>query len=179
MPSVGPVAALHSDLSTINGYIVIPNSATVGNDLSVTDDLTVGDDITLAAGSVATWATDTNLYRSAADTLKTDDNLVVGVKLTAASQAIAGLTTYAAPGGLAFTAGATARLGFGQLVGGTLVVNNATVNANTLIFLTSQVDGGTPGFLRVTAKVAGVSFTVTSSSVLDTSTFAYLLIDLV
>lgn len=51
-------------------------------DVTVTDDLQVDDDVTLASGSVFTWATDTNLYRSAADTLKTDDSLVVATDLT-------------------------------------------------------------------------------------------------
>jgi hypothetical protein len=41
------------------------------------------------------------------------------------------------------------------------------------ILVTSNADGGTPGFLRVSARTAGTSFTVTSSSGTDTSTFAY------
>lgn len=69
------------------------------------------------------------------------------------------------------------RSGTGVLVAGVLTVNTAMVTANSRIFLTSQVDGGTPGFLRVTARVAGTSFTVTSSSVADTSTFAWEIIE--
>jgi len=44
------------------------------------------------------------------------------------------------------------------------------------IFLTSQVDGGAVGFLRITAKVPGVSFTITSSSATDSSTVGYLIV---
>lgn len=62
-----------------------------------------------------------------------------------------------------------------------LVAGSATVNypvtPKTKIFLTSQQDGGTVGFLRVSAKVLGTSFTITSSSNTDTSTVAYLIIE--
>lgn len=69
------------------------------------------------------------------------------------------------------------RSGTAVLAAGTVVVALTTVTANSRILLTSQVDGGTPGFLRVTARVAGVSFTITSSSNLDTSTAAYLVVE--
>lgn len=67
--------------------------------------------------------------------------------------------------------------GVATLAGGTVVVGNAYVTANTRIFLTSQSDGGTPGWLRVSARVANASFTITSSSILDTSTVGYLMIE--
>lgn len=59
------------------------------------------------------------------------------------------------------------------LVGGTATISNTSITANSRIFLTSQVDGGTPGFLRVSSRVVGTSFTITSSSGTDTSTVAY------
>jgi hypothetical protein len=60
-----------------------------------------------------------------------------------------------------------------QLSAGTATVANSAVTDSSRIFLTSQADGGTPGWLRVSARVAGASFTVTSSSSADTSTVAY------
>lgn len=62
------------------------------------------------------------------------------------------------------------------LVGGTATVNNKFTPSTGGIFLTSQVDGGTPGFLRVSSRVTGTSFTITSSSGTDTSTVGYLII---
>jgi len=76
-------------------------------------------------------------------------------------------------GGLAVKEGSNARQGVAVLVGGTKVVNNTVVTANSRIFLTSQADGGTPGFLRVSARTPGTSFTITSSNGADTSTVAY------
>lgn len=67
--------------------------------------------------------------------------------------------------------------GRATLVGGTVDVTLASVTANTNIFLTCQVPGGTPGFLRVSARSAGVNFTILSSSGTDTSTVAYLVIE--
>lgn len=66
-----------------------------------------------------------------------------------------------------------AKQGTAVLSAGTKVVSNTNVTANSRIFLTSQVDGGSPGFVRVSARSAGTSFTITSSSNTDTSTIAY------
>jgi hypothetical protein len=75
--------------------------------------------------------------------------------------------------GLRVKEGSNAKQGTATLVGGTVTVANTSVTANSRIFLTSQSDGGTPGFLRVSARVAGTSFTITSGSASDTSTVAY------
>lgn len=80
-------------------------------------------------------------------------------------------------GGIAIAEGANARMGVATLVGGTVTVANTSVTATTRIFLTSQADGGAPGFLRVSARVAATSFTITSGSGTDTSTVAYLLVE--
>lgn len=76
--------------------------------------------------------------------------------------------------GLKVAEGSNAKQGTAVLgAGGTVVVANTSVTATSRIFLTSQVDGGTPGFLRVSARSAGTSFTITSSNAADTSTVAY------
>ena len=73
--------------------------------------------------------------------------------------------------------GTNARMGVATLVGGTVTVANTSVTANSRIFLTAQTSGAGPGALRVSARVAGTSFTVTSSSGTDTSQFAYLIVE--
>lgn len=75
--------------------------------------------------------------------------------------------------GLRVAEGLNAKQGVVTLVAGEAVVSNTAVTANSRIFLTSQDDGGTPGFLRVSTRTAGTSFTITSSSATDTSTVAY------
>lgn len=75
--------------------------------------------------------------------------------------------------GLRIMEGANSKQGAVNLVGGAAVVANTSVTASSRIFLTSQVDGGTPGFLRVSARIHGISFTITSSSTIDTSTVAF------
>jgi len=83
-------------------------------------------------------------------------------------------TTTLPDGNLTFVTGGSLHLGgTAVLVAGTVTVANSAITANTRIFLTSQVDGGTVGFLRVSARVASTSFTITSSNVLDTSTVAW------
>ena len=67
--------------------------------------------------------------------------------------------------------------GTAVLTAGTVTPTATTVTANTRIFLTSQADGGVPGWLRVTARSVGASFTITSSSATDTSTVAYLIVE--
>lgn len=83
-------------------------------------------------------------------------------------------TTTLPDANLTFVTGGSLHLGgTAVLVAGTVTVANSAITANTRIFLTSQVDGGTVGFLRVSARVVSASFTITSSSVLDTSTVAW------
>ena len=67
--------------------------------------------------------------------------------------------------------------GTAVLVSGAVTVSDSSITANSRIILTSQVGGGTPGWLRVSARSAGVSFTITSSSGTDTSTVGYLVIE--
>lgn len=79
--------------------------------------------------------------------------------------------------GLQVKAGTNAKLGTAVLAAGTVTVANTSITANSRIMLTSQVDGGTPGFLRVSATSVGASFTITSGSNTDTSTVAYLIVE--
>lgn len=72
--------------------------------------------------------------------------------------------------------GTNARMGLATLVGGTVTVANTGVTANTRIFYSIQTLGGTQGFLRTT-RTAGTSFTITSSSSLETSTVAWILFE--
>lgn len=73
--------------------------------------------------------------------------------------------------------GGNSKLGTAVLVGGTVTVANTSVTTNSRIFLTSQVNGGTPGFLRIGAITAATSFVITSSSVTDTSTVAWFIVE--
>lgn len=73
--------------------------------------------------------------------------------------------------------GSNKAMGVATLVGGTVTVANTKVTANSRIFLTSQTDGGAPGSLRISARVAGTSFTITSTSGTDTSTVAYMILE--
>lgn len=78
-------------------------------------------------------------------------------------------------GGIAIAEGDNARQGVVTLVDGTATVPNTSVTDNSRIQLTSQADGGTPGWLRISARTAGTSFTITSSSATDASQIAWLI----
>jgi hypothetical protein len=80
-------------------------------------------------------------------------------------------------GGLAIKEGTNARMGVATLAAGTVVVPNTSVTASSRIFLTCEVPGGTPGFLRVSARTAGTSFTILSSSGTDTSTVGWVIFE--
>lgn len=89
-----------------------------------------------------------------------------------------GAVTNNTPGeGLTITEGTDGMMGQVTLVAGTITVNNVNVKANSRIFLTRQSLGGAAGDLRVSAKVAGTSFTITSASGTDTSQVAYQIIN--
>lgn len=79
--------------------------------------------------------------------------------------------------GLQVKTGANAKIGTSVLVAGTVTVANTSVTANSRVFVTSNVDGGTPGWLRVSAKTVATSFVITSSSATDTSTVAWIIVE--
>lgn len=68
--------------------------------------------------------------------------------------------------------GANAKQGTATLAAGTVTVANTSVTANSRIFLTPQ-DNNTAGALRVSARVVGTSFTITSSNAADTGVVAF------
>lgn len=75
--------------------------------------------------------------------------------------------------GLSITEGSNCKQGLtGNLVAGVLVVANTSVTSDSRIQLTRETAGGTLGHISYT-KVAGTSFTITSTSATETSTFVY------
>jgi hypothetical protein len=79
--------------------------------------------------------------------------------------------------GLQIKEGTNAKMGTATLSGGTVVVNTTAVTASSRIFLTAQTTGAAPGALRVSARTAGTSFTITSTSGTDTSVVAWMLVE--
>lgn len=69
------------------------------------------------------------------------------------------------------------RSGTATLAAGTVTVNTARVTANSLISLTVNTPGGTVGTPYVSARSAGVNFTITSTSGTDTSTVAWMILE--
>jgi len=75
--------------------------------------------------------------------------------------------------GLQVAEGGNAKQGTFTLTGVTSqAVPNTSVTANSRIFLSEQLAGGTPGLIGVASRIAGTSFTV-SCVATDTSTYAY------
>lgn len=93
---------------------------------------------------------------------------------TALSQFISSFVTGALS--ISTTGTSTDTMGTAVLVAGSVVVLNTQVSATSNIYLTAQIPGGTPGFLYISARTAGVSFTISSSNGADTSTVGWLLI---
>ena len=80
-------------------------------------------------------------------------------------------------GGFSLQEGTNEFMGVATLANGTVTVANTSVTANTRIFLTPQSEVDTPGFVSVTSRVAGTSFTIGSSTATDDSVVAWLLIE--
>jgi hypothetical protein len=104
----------------------------------------------------------------------------VTVGRTAANQL--GLTTtdlaiVTAGRGVKIAEGTNAKMGTSVLVAGTVTVATTAVTANSRIYLTPQITGGTAGFLNIGTITAGTSFVIHSSNAADTSTVAWLIVD--
>lgn len=130
--------------------------------------------VTQAAGN-STTAVATTAFVTTADNLKAP--LASPVFTGDVNVSTGNLLVSTIGKGLQVKTGTNAKIGTAVLVGGTVTVTNTSVTANSRIFLTSNVDGGTVGFLRVSAKTAATSFVITSSSLLDTSTVAWMIVE--
>lgn len=73
--------------------------------------------------------------------------------------------------------GTGARMGVVTLAAGQATVTTTAVNSNSRIFLTPQQDGGTPGAVRISSRVAGSSFLIKSTSSTDASIVGWLIVD--
>jgi hypothetical protein len=74
--------------------------------------------------------------------------------------------------GLRVAEGTNCKQGIATLSGGTVIVANTSITANSRIFLTAQ-DNNTTGTLRVSARTASRSFTIQSSVSTDSGVVAY------
>jgi hypothetical protein len=70
--------------------------------------------------------------------------------------------------------GSNQRMGTATLVAGTATVTNSLVTDDSVILLTDQ---DTEGFLVVSARTAGTSFTITSSSNTHTGKVGWLILE--
>lgn len=122
---------------------------------------TFDSDFTLVAGRQLLIG-DTNLYRSAANVLATDDDFAIVV----------------AGKGLRVKEGTNAKMGTATLNGTTnVVIATTAVTATSRIFLQTQVSTATYGAPVVVSRVAGTSFTIKSTTASDTSTVAWVILD--
>lgn len=75
--------------------------------------------------------------------------------------------------GLRVKEGTNAKQGVATLASGTVTVANTSVTASSRILLSTQSPSGTVGHPYISARVAGTSFTISSTSAADNSTVAY------
>lgn len=123
----------------------------------------------VANGISINWDGRSLLFPNGVEALKWDTNDIVVVNRDL-SIAVAGRQVFVQEGVNSLSQTCT-------LVAGTCTISNANITANSRIQCTGQSDGGTPGFLRVSTRSNGVSYTVTSSSVADTSLVACFIVE--
>jgi hypothetical protein len=80
-------------------------------------------------------------------------------------------------GSLLMPSGSNTRVGSDVLTAGSVSINNTTVTADSLIFVTPTSAGTLTGTLRIAAIVPGTSFTVSSTSITDTAAFSYFIVN--
>ena len=80
-------------------------------------------------------------------------------------------------GKISIATGTNKSVGFATLSSGTVTVNTTAVSANSGIQLSVQESGTNNGRLRISAKIAGTSFTITSSDSGDNCTVFYQIIN--
>lgn len=109
-------------------------------------------------------------------------NLVVPGTITSSLGAITAangnLVLGTAGNKLAIATGTNASTGTSvAMITGVVTVATTAVTASSIILYARKIGGGTQGEVEISAQVAGTSFTLTSSSATDTSTFNWLIIN--
>ena len=79
--------------------------------------------------------------------------------------------------GLKIKEGSNAKMGQSTLVAGTVTVLTTAVTANSRIYLTVAIPGGTQGFLSIGTITAATSFVINSTDVLETSTVNWMIVE--
>jgi len=79
--------------------------------------------------------------------------------------------------GLRLKEGTNRSMGSATMVAGAVTVSTTDVTATSRIFLTPQNASGTAGSVYVSARVAGTSFTITSTSGTDTRDVAWIIFE--
>lgn len=163
--------------STSNGTLTITNSAVnSGVRLDVTTDGILNLQTRGGISSAKINAGGATFFDQTATTGATRIVGSLGAADTATTNifSLAGSQNFLIGAGLVFKTGSNARLGSGTLVGGTLAVANTSITANSHVFLSDTTSGSLTNVGQLSVvKNAGVGFTVTSTNVLDTSTFDY------
>ncbi len=176
----------HTTVTTVSGLSVTATSALGTVTTIVATDINFG-----ATGGTVTSAI--GLRVNAPTISDVTPTNVYGVYLGAISGGTNNYAIYAAAGdvhlqsgdlilntagkGIKIKTGSNATAGTATLVGGEVVVSTTKVTANSIIILTHQTTAGTAGFVKVSARSAGTSFTITSSSGTDTSIIGWLIIE--
>lgn len=79
--------------------------------------------------------------------------------------------------GLKIKEGANSKMGVAVLVGGTITVANTSVTASSRIFVSTNIPGGVTGAVYASNILPGTSFDISSTSILDTSTVSWLIVE--
>lgn len=152
--------------ATGNNSVAIGNSATANNNGSLA--------ICDGSGSGYTLDATTNQFASA---FSGGYLFKVGSTLTLTVDTSFNFRVNHIGSGLAVAEGTNGKQGIATLSGGTVTVSTNSVTANSRIFLTIQSPGGTLGSVYVSARTAGTSFTISSTSAIDTSVVGYLVME--
>lgn len=158
---------------------VAGSTLTLSRPVSATSTLAVTGNVTMPSTDIGGGYGSTGVTVSSAGNIQANGTLTVD-----GAQTLTGDTTHGGEiiantvgKGLKVKEGTNAKMGLATLAAGTVTVSTTAVTANSRIFLTPQAGGGTPGWVRVSARSAGTSFTITSSSGTDTSTVAWIIIE--
>ena len=158
-----------------------PDSVVIDVDLTVTGEILASAGADTAPSISFAGDPNTGAYNSGANQFSVAANgnerfRVLADGIMSFGTGVKAVDLDSAGGGIAIAEGSNCRMGTAVLVGGTVTVTNTSVTANTRIFLSRSTTGGTVGHLSTT-QTAATSFVINSSSVLDTSTINWLLME--
>lgn len=172
-PSVVMINTGNTTNATVHGTLEVTGATTLDTTLAVTGNSTLSGTLTTVGNSTLANVSATGLVAvTGAETVST----TLGVTGNTTLSANVNVTGNATVNGYFGIANGTSS-GIATLLNGTILVPTGAITNSSIVLMQRNSTGGTAGIMYISARNAGVNFTITSSQGTDNATVKWLIVN--